>query len=103
MSKFNLIGHKFILDYLISLYERDKLPNKILLSGKKGIGKSLLVKQFMYNIQQDLSSKLLVENETNSNILNIKRKNDKKNIEIEQIREIIKFTKASPSLAKMVS
>ncbi len=95
MSKFNLIGHKFILDYLISLHERDKLPNKILLSGKKGIGKSLMVKQFMYNIQNDLNSKLLVENNANSNILNINKKNDKKYIEIEQIREIIKFTNQS--------
>ena len=95
MSKFNLIGHTFILDYLISLHKRDKLPNKILLSGKKGIGKSLMVKQFMYNIQKDLNSKLLVKNNASSNILNIKKNNDKKNIEIEQIREIIKFTNQS--------
>ena len=95
MSKGNLIGHKFHLDNFLSLYKRNKLPTKILLSGKKGIGKSLIVKQFLYNIQNDMSSKLLVENETHSNILSIKKKKDKNNIEIEQIREIVKFTNQS--------
>ena len=60
MSKGNLIGHKFHLDNFLSLYKRNKLPTKILLSGKEGIGKSLIVKQFLYNIQNYMSSKLLV-------------------------------------------
>ena len=95
MSKDNLIGHELHLSNFISLYSKNKLPTKILLSGKKGIGKSLLVKQFMSKIFDDENSKLLIENETHSNVLNIKKKNDKKSIEIEQIREIIKFTNQS--------
>ena len=95
MAKNILIGHKLHFDNFISLYKKNKLPSKILLSGKKGIGKSLLVKQFMSKIFDDENSKLLIENETHSNVLNIKKKNDKKSIEIEQIREIIKFTNQS--------
>ena len=49
----------------------------------------------MSKIFDDENSKLLIENETHSNVLNIKKKNDKKSIEIEQIREIIKFTNQS--------
>ena len=95
MSKNILIGHKLHFDNFISLYKKNKLPSKILLSGKKGIGKSLLVKQFMSKIFDDENSKLLIENETHSNVLNIKKKDDKKSIEIDQIREIIKFTNQS--------
>ena len=49
----------------------------------------------MSKIFDDENSKLLIENETHSNVLNIKKKDDKKNIEIDQIREIIKFTNQS--------
>ena len=69
-----------------------KLPSKILLSCKKGIGKSLLVKHFLFKVLEEANSRLLIENETHANILHIKKKPDKKSIEIEQVREIIKFT-----------
>ena len=42
-----LIGHEFVFNKLIGLYKNNKLPNKILLSGKKGIGKSLLANQIV--------------------------------------------------------
>ena len=95
MSKDVLIGHDFHLNNFVSLYKINKLPSKILLSGKKGIGKSLLVKHFLFKVLEDANSKLLIENETHANILHIKKKPDKKNIEIEQVREIIKFTNQS--------
>ena len=95
MPKDILIGHKVHLNNFISLFKKNKLPTKILLSGKKGIGKSLLVKQFLFKVLEDENSNLLIENETHNNILNIKKKKDKKNIEIDQIREIIKFTNQS--------
>ena len=95
MSKKNLIGHELHLNNFTSLYKNNKLPTKILLSGKKGIGKSLLIKHFLLNVFEDDNSKLLIENENHSNVLNIKKKTDKKNIEIDQIREIIKFTNQS--------
>ena len=41
-NQLNLFGHETYLSNLIDLYSNDKLPNKILLSGEKGIGKSTL-------------------------------------------------------------
>ena len=95
MSKDNLIGHELCLNNFESLYLSGKLPRKIIISGKKGIGKSLIVKHFLIKILSDDKSKHLIENETHSNILYIKKKDDKKNIEIDQVREIIKFTNQS--------
>ena len=95
MSVNDLIGHKEYLNNLEYLYKENKLPNKILLSGHKGIGKALLVKNFLYKVFDDNNSHVLINNNSHPNILNIKKKNDKKNIEIDQIREIIKFTNQS--------
>ena len=50
MSEHKLIGHETYLEKFITLYENNNLPNKILLSGKKGIGKSLLTEKFLYKI-----------------------------------------------------
>ena len=38
----NLFGHEIIFNNLFQLYKNNNLPNKILLSGDKGIGKSTL-------------------------------------------------------------
>ena len=38
----NLYGHHEIFNHLCKLYLNNKLPNKILLSGEKGIGKATL-------------------------------------------------------------
>ena len=95
MSKNNLVGYENYLNNLLTLYKNNKLPNKILLSGKKGIGKSLLIKHFVYNIFDDQNSKYLIDKSNHPNVLNIKKKDEKKNIEIDQIREIIKFTNQS--------
>ena len=37
-----LYGMKFFFNELINLYKENKMPNKILFSGKKGVGKSTL-------------------------------------------------------------
>ncbi len=95
MSEDNLIGHDLHLNKFLGLYEINKLPSKILLSGKKGIGKSILIKNFLFKVLESENSKLLVENESHTNTLFIKKKIDKKNIEIDQVREIIKFTNQS--------
>ena len=95
MSTVNLVGHNEHLNNFISLYKLNKLPAKILLSGKKGIGKSLLINHFLFKIFENTNSKLLIENSTHPNLLYIKKKHDKKNIEVDQIREVIKFTNQS--------
>ena len=48
MSNFKkLIGHNYIFNNLVNLYNNNNLPNKLILSGKKGIGKSLFAKHFL--------------------------------------------------------
>ena len=95
MSENKLIGHNSYLENFVSLYKYDKLPSKILISGKKGIGKSLLINNFLLKIFDSNNDHELITNMTHPNILNIKKTNDKKNIEIDQIREVVKFTNQS--------
>ena len=38
----NLYGHETIFNNLFQLYKNNNLPNKFLLSGEKGVGKSTL-------------------------------------------------------------
>ena len=95
MSEYKLIGHETYLEKFVTLYENNELPNKILLSGKKGIGKSLLTEKFLYKIFNSNNDNELIKNKSHPNVLNIKKNNEKKNIEIDQIREIIKFTNQS--------
>ena len=42
LTQINLFEHKEIFNQLYKLSKNDTLPNKILLSGEKGIGKSTL-------------------------------------------------------------
>ena len=41
-TQINLFEHQEIFNQLSKLYKKENLPNKILLSGEKGIGKSTL-------------------------------------------------------------
>ena len=100
-----LFGLNKIFDSLKNLHDKNKLPNKILLSGEKGIGKSTLAfhfinsvlskdEEFSYNFKNnEINSKnksyLLLQNKSNPNFHLIDILNDKKNIDIEQIRELI--------------
>ena len=106
-----LIGHDETITNLINLYKSKNLPNKILINGPNGIGKRTLSKHLLnfilsineecsYNIEtfeinpENRSFKLL-ENNTHPNVFKIAKKQDKKNIEISQIREMIKFQNSS--------
>ena len=92
-------------------YDSSKMPNKILLSGKKGIGKSTLayhiinyiLSQFEDNpyninnftINRNNKSFILLNNKTHPNFYLIDLIDEKKNIEIDQIREMILYTNKS--------
>ena len=96
---------------LINLYEKRKLSNKILITGNKGIGKSTLVNHFINyvfskdekhsydlknnSIHLDNRSFKLFQNYSHPNIYNIRILDDKKNIEINQIREMINYANKS--------
>ena len=102
-----LIGHDSIFNNLIKIYNEKNLPNVILLNGEKGIGKFLFTthllnyflsqkEDFKYNLENysfDPKNKsyLLFQNDCHPNVKVVKKKNDKKFIEISQIRELIKF------------
>ena len=103
-----MIGHKSLFKDFIYLDQIHKLPNKILLNGPKGIGKKLFVNHFLnyfylkdtklsynlkyfeYNLSNNISK--LISSNSHPNVLKIYKKNDKKIIDIDQIRDMIQFT-----------
>ena len=105
LTQINLFEHKEVFDQLYKLYKNDTLPNKILLSGEKGIGKSTLAyhlinfvlsenEEYSYDyennkINPDNKSYKLIQNKSNPNFYLIDVLEEKKNIDINQIRELI--------------
>ena len=94
------------LNNFVSLYKRNKLPNRILLKGRKGIGKCTLAyhlinfilsekEDFAYNtdslkIDERNKSYKLILNGSSPNFFLIDIESDKKYIDISQIRSLIK-------------
>tara|TARA_Y100001954_G_C15740967_1_gene568352 strand:- start:479 stop:1393 length:915 start_codon:yes stop_codon:yes gene_type:complete len=111
-NQVSLFGLKNFFNEFIRLYKSDILPNKILLSGPKGIGKCTLSyhlinyifsvqEQFSYNLEKNLinpenRSFKLIQNNSHPNFILIDINPEKKNIEISQIRTMIeKLNKSS--------
>ena len=106
-----LYGMKYFFNEIISLYKEKKLPTKILLSGKKCLGKSTLAyhiinyilsnnEMFKYDsskltINKDNKSFKLLQNNTHPNFYLIDLISEKKNIDVGQIREMISYTNKS--------
>ena len=106
-----LYGMNNYFNEIITLYNNKKMPNKILLSGKKGLGKSTLAyhiinyilsntEDFKYDlnkltINQENRSFKLIQNNSHPNFYLIDLLNDKKNIDVAQIREMITYTNKS--------
>ena len=104
-NQLNLFGHHTEFQKFSNLFLNRKLPNKILLSGEKGIGKSTLAyhivnyvlsdgEDFSYDIKnfainsENKSFKLII-NKSNPNFISIDINDDKKSIDINQIRNLI--------------
>ena len=101
----NLYGLENYLNEFIRLYKKNKLPNKILLSGIKGIGKCTLTYHLInyilsqdednsydldnLKINSDNKSYKLIQNGTNPNFYLLDVLLDKKTIDINQIRVLI--------------
>ena len=110
-SQLSLFGHHNEFINFIELYQNQKLPNKMLLSGEKGIGKSTLAYHIINNIlsndedfsydqknfkiNPDNKTFKLITNKSNPNFISIDIDTDKKNIDINQIRNLILSLKKS--------
>ncbi len=106
-----LYGYNNLFKNFLDIYNSKSLPNKILLSGKKGIGKSTFAYHFInyiFSIDEDFKYNLndylinlenksykLIMNNTHPNFFKIVLKKEKKNIDINQIREMINFANKS--------
>jgi len=104
-SQTNLYGLQDNLLFFAKLFDQKRLPSKILLTGQKGIGKCTLAYHLInfvlskdeempydlveFKINLDNRSFKLIQNGScpNFNLIDINL--DKKNIDIEQIRELI--------------
>lgn len=100
-----LYGLEKYFDELVRMYDQNIYPNKILISGQKGIGKSTMAYHFInyvltisednkyntkdYNINVDSPEFKTIKNRSNTNLITIDVNPDKKMIDIDQIRELI--------------
>ena len=96
---------------ITNLYNEKKMPNKILLSGKKGLGKSTLAYHIInyilsqnedykydtaeFKINNENKSYKLIQNRTHPNFYLVDLIEDKKNIDVAQIRNMITYTNKS--------
>ena len=106
-----LFGMNVFFNEITNLYKSKKMPTKILLSGKKGLGKSTLAyhivnyilsenEEYKYDLTKFIINKenksfKLVQNNTHPNFYLVDLLNDKKNIDISQIRNVISYTNKS--------
>lgn len=105
INQTKLFGLGKFINELILLYEHNTLPNKILLSGQKGLGKSTLAYHFVnyvlsknekfsydlnsFEINHENQSFKTILNKSNINFHLLDINDEKKNIDINQIRELI--------------
>ena len=110
-EQLRLIGYKDVFGELLKIHKENKMPSKILFSGKKGIGKSIFAHHFVnyvfsydetyaYDINKNEidpknRSLIFVQKNIHPNFFYINKKKDKKNIEISQIRELDAFINKS--------
>ena len=106
-----LYGYKPNFYELVDIFNRKRLPNKILFSGKKGIGKSTFALHFINYIFSeneenryildsctiDINNKSykLISQNIHPNFYYIKKQYDKKYIEISEIRNLNNFINKS--------
>ena len=110
-KQLHLFGYEDYFNFFIKLYDKKELPNSILLSGPKGLGKSTFayhiinyllskdeekkysIKDFFIN-ETNLSYKLLNAN-THPNFFLIENNLFEKDIKIEQVRSLLRFLNKS--------
>ena len=105
INQTKLYGLDNYFNELIKFFNKGCYPNKILFSGQKGIGKSTLAFHFInyvltlnerhsydvinYSINIDSPIFKTIKNKSNTNLITIDVNDDKKSIDINQIRELL--------------
>jgi DNA polymerase-3 subunit delta' len=105
INQTKLYGLEKYFTELVNFYKNGNYPNKILFSGQKGIGKATLAFHFInyvltindekkydiesYQINNDSPVFKTINNKSNTNLITIDVNEDKKSIDINQIRELI--------------
>ena len=111
IEQLNLFSMDKYINDLIHLYENKKLPNKIILSGESGIGKSVLAFHLInyifsknedytydknnFRINESNKSFNLVKKNSHPNFYFSYIDEDKKSISVNEIRDIISFCNKS--------
>ena len=111
IEQINLFSMDKYINDLIHLYDNKKLPNKIILSGESGIGKSVLAFHLInyifsknedytydknnFTINESNKSFNLVKNNSHPNFYFSYIDEDKKSINVNEIRDIISFCNKS--------
>ena len=105
INQTKLYGLEKYFTELVNFYKNGNYPNKILFSGRKGIGKATLAFHFInyvltideekkydienYQIDIESSEFKTINNKSNTNLIRVDVNEDKKSIDINQIRELI--------------
>ena len=105
INQTKLYGLEKYFTELVNFYKNGNYPNKILFSGQKGVGKATLAFHFInyvltindekkydiesYQINSESSEFKTINNKSNTNLITIDVNEDKKSIDINQIRELI--------------
>jgi len=110
INQLNIFGYESYFDFFEKLYQKNKLPNSILLSGAKGLGKATFLYHFInYLLSKDEEYKYdrkkflinpknqtykLIKSQAHTNLFTLDSHNEEK-IKIEQIRQLLLFLNKS--------
>ena len=106
-SQLNLFGYDKLFNSFITLHKKNKLPNVMLLSGSKGLGKSTFAYHFInyllsdkeennylvenFKINPTNSSYKLIQNNIHPNFFLLENELNEDNIKIDQVRNLLIF------------
>ena len=110
-NQLKLYGYKDYFYAFKNLYEKNKLPNVILLSGQKGLGKSTFTYHFInyllsqndenkysledFTIDSDNVTFKLIQQQIHPNFTILDNASSKENIKIDQVRNLLKLLSKS--------
>ena len=110
-NQIELFGYEYFFNSFIALYQRNKLPNTILLSGSKGSGKATFAYHFInyifsfkeknkyslnnFTINPDNNSYINLCKETHPNFFLLENSTGNEDIKIENVRNALQFLSKS--------